>query len=82
MTKSAVAIVQAAVVVRAQIEDRMAMGKVAQREKTDRGVSSMQRKANGAEIRNRANIQWEIVRTSPRIVRMLFGRATEQAGQR
>ena len=70
---------QAAVVARAQVKDRMAMGMVAQREKTDRGVSSMQRKAKGAEIRNRANIQWEILRTRPRIVTILFGRATLQA---
>lgn len=41
-----------------------------------RGVRSMQRKERGAEIRKRANIQWETVRTRPSIMTMLEGRAT------
>ena len=59
MTKSAVARIHAAVVARAQRKERKAMGKVAQREKTERGVRSMQRKERGAEMRKRANIQCE-----------------------
>ncbi len=41
-----------------------------------RGVRSMQRKERGAEVRNRANIQWETVRTRPSKLTMLEGRAT------
>ncbi len=36
----------------------------------------MQRKERGAEVRNRANIQWETVRTRPSKLTMLEGRAT------
>lgn len=76
MTNNAVARMQAAVVARAQRKARMAIGNVAQREKTDRGVRSMQRKERGAEIRKRANIPCEAWRTRPRAVTMLLGSAT------
>ena len=76
MTKSAVAMVHAAVVVRAQTKQRSAIGRVAQREKTDKGVSSIQRKASGAETRKNANIQCEAWRTRPNAVLISFGRAT------
>ena len=41
-----------------------------------KGVRSMQRKDSGAEIRKRPNIQWETVRTRPRIVTIFAGSAT------
>lgn len=67
---------QAAVVARAHTKERMAMGNVAQREKTERGVKSMHIKERGAEMRKRANIQCEAWRTRPKAVTISFGSAT------
>ena len=75
----AVAMVQAAVVVRAQRRARQAIGRVSRRELTLSGVSSTQRKESGAETRKRPNMMWEMVRTRPRIIAMLEGRATESS---
>ena len=76
MTKSAVAMMQAAVVTSAHTKERIAIGNVAQREKTERGVKSMQMKERGAETRKRANIQREAWRTRPKAVTISFGSAT------
>ena len=66
----------AAVVKRAERKVRRAMGTVAQRVKTLRGVRKMERKVRQAPVRKQANIQWEAKRTSWSAVMMLAGRAT------
>lgn len=72
----AVAMIEAAVVKRADRKVRIAIGTVLQRLKTERGVRKMQRKVRQAPVRKRANIQWEARRTSSRAEMMLAGRAT------
>jgi len=72
----AVAMMEAAVVKRADRKVRMAIGTVLQRLKTERGVRKMERKVRQAPVRKRANIQWEARRTSSRVEMMLAGRAT------
>ena len=71
-----VAMVEAAVVNKADRKVRMAIGTVIQRLKTERGVRKMDRKVRQAPMRKRANIQWEARRTRSRAEMMLAGRAT------
>ena len=67
---------EAAVVNRAERKARKAIGKVAQRVKTERGVKRVEREVRQAPVRKRANIQWEARRTSWRAEMILVGRAT------
>lgn len=76
MMNITVAMMEAAVVNRAERKVRIAIGKVAQRVKTERGVKRVERKVRQAPVRKRANIQWEARRTSWRAEIMLAGRAT------
>ena len=71
-----VAIIVAAVVVRAERKAKIAIGKVAQRVKIDSGVRKMETKHVQALVRNRANIQCDAKRTSLRASITLAGRAT------
>ena len=75
-----VAMIAAVVVVRADRKAKMAIGRVAQREYTDRGVRKMETKEVQAPVRNRANIQREAVRTRLRAEIILDGRATVGKG--
>ena len=59
----AVAMMEAAVVNKADRKVRMAIGTVIQRLKTERGVRKMERKFRQAPMRKRPNIQWEARRT-------------------
>ena len=72
----AVAMMEAAVVNKADRKVRMAIGTVIQRLKTERGVKKMDRKVRQAPMRKKANIQWEARRTRWRAEMMLAGRAT------
>ena len=72
----AVAMMEAAVVNKADRKVRMAIGTVIQRLKTERGVRKMERKVRGAPMRKRTNIQWEARRTRWRAEMILAGSAT------
>ncbi len=71
-----VAMIVAAVVVRALRKAKMAMGKVAQRVYIERGVRKTETKQVLAPVRNSANIQCEAVRTRESAEMMFSGRAT------
>ena len=72
----AVAMMEAAVVNKADRKVRMAIGTVTQRLKTERGVRKMEKKVRQAPVRKRVNIQWEARRTSLRAEITLAGSAT------
>lgn len=72
----AVAMMLAAVVVRALRKAKMAMGKVAQRVYILRGVTKTETKQVHAPVRKKANIQREATRTSESAEMTFAGRAT------
>ena len=61
-----VAMMVAAVVVRAVRKAKMAIGNVAQRVKTESGVRNIETKQVQVPVRNRANVMREARRTSER----------------
>ena len=76
-----VAMMEAAVVNKADRKVKMAMGTVFQRLKTERGVRKMERKVRQAPMRKRANIQWEARRRRWRAEMTSAGRATVGVGR-
>ncbi len=72
----AVAMTEAAVVKSADKKVKMAMGRVSQRVKVERGERKIERKDVQADVRKSANIQWEARRMRVRAWTMLEGRAT------
>lgn len=79
--KSTVAMMEAAVVVKAQRKERNAIGTVRSREYMLRGVMKMQRKESGAETRKSPNMTCEACLTRPSAVRISFGSATTNGRQ-
>ena len=71
-----VAMMVAAVVVRAEMKAKIAIGKVAQRVKMESGVRKMETKQVQAPVKKKANIQCEAKRTRERADMMFEGRAT------
>ena len=78
MINMAVAMMEAAVVKSADKKVKMAMGRVSQRVKMEMGERKIERKDVQAEVRKRANIQWEARRMRLRAWTMLEGSATVQ----
>jgi len=76
MMNSAVASTVATVVKSAPRKVTIAMGRVAQREKTPRGIRKIMRKFTQAPARKRANIQLETMRRRLRMSFTSDGRAT------
>lgn len=76
MMNMTVAMMEAAVVNRAERKVRKAIGKVAQWVREERGVKRIERKVRQAPVRKRVNIQWEARRTSRRARMILVGKAT------
>lgn len=76
MMNMTVAMMEAVVVNRAERKVRKAIGKVAQRVRTERGAKRIERKVRQAPVRKRVNIQWEARRTSRRARMILVGKAT------
>lgn len=72
----AVAITEAAVVNSADKKVKMAIGRVSQRVKVERGERKIERKDVQADVRKSANIQCEARRMRVRAWTMLEGRAT------
>ena len=71
-----VAMMVAAVVVRAVRKVKMAIGNIVQRVKTESGVRNIETKQVQAPVRKRANIMREARRTSERASMTFWGKAT------
>ena len=76
MMNMAVAMILAAVTMRALRKARMATGKVSQRVNTDRGMRNMRTKERRVPVRKRPNIHCEANLMRSRISLMLEGRLT------